>query len=223
MWKHYAGLDYDPIIDIQTVKTLEGQAISDLPVEERAASMGKACAEVSKYAAKPADYLRPDDLELSGETVELLDSALEGRRMTSWGGVLKETAKALKLDDIETGDLVHVETESEDEVADKLADYVTYWWKVGAANYIKTTERTGDNPTEERKKKKSEKGQVRAKRRASTEKGITAKARKDAERAMFARAVYLTDEAADMMERIFEGGVSDGKTKEKETVGETTG
>ena len=47
MWKHYAGLDYDPIIDIETVKTVDGQNIQDLPTAERAAGMGKACAEVS--------------------------------------------------------------------------------------------------------------------------------------------------------------------------------
>lgn len=85
--------------------------------------------------------------------MRLFDKVLENRRMTSWGGILKETAKALQLDDVETGDLIHVEAESEDETANKLADYVTYCWRVGPADYIKTSVRRGDNPTEERKKR----------------------------------------------------------------------
>ena len=183
MWKHYAGLDYDPIIDIETVKTVDGQSIQDLPAAERAAGMGKACAEVSKYATKPSDYLRPDDLDLSAESVFLFDRALENRRMTSWGGVLKETAKALQLDDIETGDLIHVETESEDETANKLADYVTYWWQVGAADYIKTSERRGDSPAVEHQKQVLNKKQVHARRRVQAGQGVQAKAKKDAEKA----------------------------------------
>jgi plasmid rolling circle replication initiator protein Rep len=206
MWKHYAGLDYDPIIDIETIKTVDGQNINDLPKEQRAASMGKACAEVSKYAAKPSDYLRPDDLDMSAETVRLFDLTLENRRMTSWGGVLKETAKALKLDDIETGDLVHVETESEDETANKLADYVTYWWSIGAADYIKTTARRGDAPEVERQKKRQTKKQVHARRRAAAGSGALAKAKKDAEREWIA-----WDADPEEIAEIFGGG-EDGET-----------
>lgn len=206
MWKHYAGLDYDPIIDIETVKTVDGQNIQDLPAAERAAGMGKACAEVSKYAAKPSDYLRPDDLELSAETVGLFDRALENRRMTSWGGVLKETAKALQLDDVETGDLVHVETESEDETANKLADYVTYWWQVGPADYIKAAVRRGDNPTEERKKKALSKKQVNARRRVQAGQAALAKAKKDAEKEW---SIWTADPAE--IKEIF-GGNADGET-----------
>lgn len=206
MWKHYAGLDYDPIIDIETVKTADGQNIQDLPAAERAAGMGKACAEVSKYAAKPSDYLRPDDLDLSADTVKLFDKVLENRRMTSWGGVLKETAKALQLDDVETGDLIHVEAESEDETANKLADYVTYCWRVGPADYIKTSMRRGDNPTEERKKKTVDKIRVHDRRRVRAGQGVLAKAKADAEKEWI---VWDADPAE--MADIF-GGDGDGQT-----------
>jgi len=206
MWKHYAGLDYDPIIDIETVKTADGQNIQDLPAAERAAGMGKACAEVSKYAAKPSDYLRPDDLDLSADTVKLFDKVLENRRMTSWGGVLKETAKALQLDDVETGDLIHVETESQDDTANKLADYVTYCWRVGPADYIKTSVRRGDNPTEERKKKTVNKMRVHDRRRVRAGQGALAKAKADAEKEWI---VWDADPAE--MADIF-GGDEDGQT-----------
>ena len=77
---------------------------------------------------------------------------LHHRRMTSWGGILKDIAKALQLDDPETGDLVHIdETASRDEVAEQAAQYVTYGWAIGARDYIKWEERTGDTPEQERK------------------------------------------------------------------------
>ena len=145
-------------------------------------------------------------MELSAETVGLFDRALENRRMTSWGGVLKETAKALQLDDVETGDLVHVETESEDETANKLADYVTYWWQVGPADYIKTAVRRGDNPMEERKKKALNKKQVHARRRVQAGKGALAKAKKDAEKDWFSLEVDPAE-----IEELFGGG-ADGET-----------
>ena len=129
---------------------------------------------------------------------------------------MRSSAARLKLDDIETGDLVHVETESEDDAANKLADYVTYWWAVGAADYIKTAERTGDNPTIERGKREQTKKMVSAKYRAAVEKGVTAKARKDADRSM--RAVYLTTEAAAAMEALFDGGDGNAETQ-AQTVG----
>lgn len=206
MWKHYAGLDYDPIIDIETIKTIEGQRLSDLPPEERAAGMGKACAEVSKYAAKPADYLDPADLDASAETIALLDRVLENRRMTSWGGVLKEVAKALQLDDIETGDLVHVETDATDETADKLANYVTYFWAVGASDYLKASERTGDNPAMERKKKQQTKHLVQDKRRATAGAGARNKARNDADRQWIS-----WDATEEEMNEVFRGE-EDGQT-----------
>lgn len=181
LWQHYAGLDYEPIIDVTSIKTVDGTNIQDLPAADRAAGMGKACAEVSKYAAKPSDYLRPDDLEWSADTVALLDKVLDGRRMTSWGGILKETAQALQLDDIETGDLVHVETESEDSTANALADYVTYWWQVGAADYYKTGARSGASPAVERQQQAATKRQVQARRRAAAGQGAAAKSKRDAE------------------------------------------
>ena len=150
LWAHYAGTTYTPVVDVRTIKAEDGKDVSTLPAEEQAAAMGKAVAEVSKYASKPADYIIPADLELSKRTVALLDAMLDHRRMTSWGGILKEIAAALQLDDPETGDLVHIdETASRDGVAEELASYVTYGWRIGAADYIQWEERQGRTPTQE--------------------------------------------------------------------------
>lgn len=154
LWAHYAGTTYTPVVDVRTIKAEDGKAVSDLPAVEQAAAMGKAVAEVSKYASKPADYIIPSDLELSRRTVEVLDTMLDHRRMTSWGGILKEIAAALQLEDPETGDLVHIdETASRDNVAEELAQYVTYGWRIGAADYIKWEERKGKTPAQEAREK----------------------------------------------------------------------
>ena len=166
LWGHYIGADYVPIVDVRPIKPEGGGRLSDLPAGEQAAAMGKACAEVSKYAAKPADYIVPYDLSLSMSAVQMLDAMLDRRRMTSWGGLLKDIAKQLQLDDPETGDLVHIdETSSTDPVAEELASYVSYRWAVGARDYLPAGKRCGKSPQVERAEKAQSKAEVREYRR----------------------------------------------------------
>ena len=165
-WGHYIGADYTPIVDVRPIKPEGGGRLADLPAGEQAAAMGKACAEVSKYAAKPADYIVPSDLSLSMSAVQVLDAMLDRRRMTSWGGLLKDIAKQLQLDDPESGDLVHIdETASADPVAEELASYITYRWAVGARDYLPAGKRRGKSPQVERAEKAQTKAEVRDYRR----------------------------------------------------------
>ena len=151
LWGHYIKADYTPVVDVRVIKPEDGRRLSDLPAGEQAAAMGKACAEVSKYAAKPADYIVPSDLLLSMQTVQVLDSMLDRRRMTSWGGILKDIAKALNLDDPETGDLIHIDDEaSDDQTAEEIADYIAYNWAMGARDYLPVGERRGLSERAER-------------------------------------------------------------------------
>lgn len=144
LWGHYVKADYTPIVDVRPIKPQDGTRLSDLPVGEQAAAMGKACAEVSKYAAKPGDYIVPQDLAASMQAVALLDAVLDKRRMSSWGGCLKDIAKALQLDDPETGDLVHIDDEpSADSTAETIAHYITYAWALGARDYLPHSKRDG--------------------------------------------------------------------------------
>lgn len=169
MWAHYAGTDYEPVVDVRAVKPVDGARLSDLPAGEQAAAMGKACAEVSKYAAKPADYIIPQDWAASMQAVAVLDSMLDKRRMTSWGGVLKKIAKGLQLDDPENGDLVHIdETASADQTAEELAHYVAYSWAMGARDYLPTYERDGAAPAAERAEREAVKAGVSKGRRAAS-------------------------------------------------------
>lgn len=144
LWKHYIKAPYTPVVDVRIIKSEDGQRLTDLPAGAQAAAMGKACAEVSKYAAKPTDYIIPADLLLSMQTVQLLDSVLDHRRMTSWGGILKDIAKELELDDPESGDLIHIDdASSADATATEIADYIAYAWAVGARNYLPAGTRQG--------------------------------------------------------------------------------
>lgn len=166
LWGHYIKADYTPIVDVRPIKPDGGGRLSDIPAGEQAAAMGKACAEVSKYAAKPADYIVPSDPALSMQTVQVLDAVLNRRRMTSWGGCLKDIAKALQLDDPEMGDLVHIDdTASTDPVAEELADYIAYSWALGARNYLPVGERRGKSERVERAERAQTRAEVREYRR----------------------------------------------------------
>lgn len=140
MWRQYMHLDYTPDIDVRVV-TAKGQTIADT---DPAQSMGAAVAEVTKYAAKPGSYLIASDLGATVEAVTTLAGALKGRRLCAWGGVCKEAAQALRLDSIETGDLVHIDEDaSGDLAADAVSQYVAYHWALGIRNYILTREWEG--------------------------------------------------------------------------------
>lgn len=175
LWGHYIGADYTPIVDVRPIKPEGGGRLSDLPAGEQAAAMGKACAEVSKYAAKPADYIVPSDLALSMSAVQILDAALNKRRMTSWGGLLKDIAKRLQLDDPESGDLVHIdETASADQTAEQIGQYVAYNWALGAGDYLKIGQRQGQTPAKERAQHAADRRAVKAGRTAAQQREDTA-------------------------------------------------
>ena len=63
------------------------------------------------------------------ETVRVLLESLTGRRLCSFTGVLREERKKLQLDDIETGDLVHVDP---DAIREDVASMILrYNWRCG--------------------------------------------------------------------------------------------
>lgn len=168
LWQHYAGTEYTPIVEVHAIKPEGGGRITDIPAEQQAAAMGKACAEVSKYAAKPGDYIIAADPALSMRTVELLDKMLDKRRMTSWGGLLKDIAKILQLDDPEGGDLIHIDEEpSADKAAEELAQYVAYCWALGAREYLPQYQRTGPTEQAERQAAAADRRRLRAARSAA--------------------------------------------------------
>lgn len=109
MWKRALQVDYTPIVDIR--KCRGGARVT---------------AEACKYAVKPSDIIQFDDWDMTVETLRTLDKALENRRFVGLGGILKDIHKSLHLDDIEDGDLLHVESDADG--TEPTEEEIVYFW-----------------------------------------------------------------------------------------------
>ena len=121
-WGQALGVDYTPIVDIRVCKekgfTVNGKAYTK--------SIKSAVAEVAKYAVKASDYLAGTD-EQNEEVVKTLLSVLRNRRMFAFTGIMRAVRQELKLDEIETGDLIHVEADEKPTSAALVAKLVFAW------------------------------------------------------------------------------------------------
>ena len=116
LWRQSARLDYDPVCDIRRVRTSK---------EKR-----NQVADIAKYTYKDAEILTDKlaDKE-KDEVVQSLASALHGRRLYAYGGIMKEIAAELKLDENKMID-------DTDEINPELAKMIlTYRWDFGISNY----------------------------------------------------------------------------------------
>lgn len=95
LWKRALNVDYDPNIDIRTIKN----------------STANAVAEVAKYPVKMDGILKIKNKHQASLALIQLYRAIFGRRLVTFGGDFREYKRRLALDDIETGDLVHVKTD----------------------------------------------------------------------------------------------------------------
>ncbi len=120
LWAKAMRLDYMPQVNIKRVKGNTAEAV----------------AEVAKYATKDSDYVIEKDLDLSANVVEVLDYALERRRLVAFSGIMKEWHKKLNLDDAEDGDLVHIDSEKDEELEGEMT-LETYAWNIGYMNYVR--------------------------------------------------------------------------------------
>lgn len=119
LWKKAMRVDYTPIVDVRRVK-------SDSP---------EVVAEIAKYAVKEEDYLVPEDWNFTIGTVRLLDKVLNNRRFLAFGGALKDAHRLLELDDVEDGDLTHVDDEGPSE-ASQGPSGAFYVWQSGYRQYL---------------------------------------------------------------------------------------
>lgn len=116
LWKRALQVNYTPIVN---VKKCYGGV--------------KSVAEACKYTVKPSGIINHNDWDMTVETVRTLDKALENRRFIGLGGIIKEIHKSLHLDDMEEGDLVHVENEAQGDVTE---DERTFFWN-GYSQYVR--------------------------------------------------------------------------------------
>lgn len=118
-WRRALRCDYDPSVDIRTVK----------------GDRSKAVAEVSKYSVKPGDWLDLDDGDGTDARVELLAQVLKGTRLVAFGGLMKEIRAQLKQEDAETADLVHTGDDAETR-GDIVVALDRFEWQIGVTNYV---------------------------------------------------------------------------------------
>ena len=121
LWAKAMQLDYLPSVNIKRVK----------------GNSAKAVAEVAKYSTKDEDYVIEKDFDLSANVVEVLDYALQRRRLIAFSGNMKEWHKKLNLDDSEDGDLIHIDTDKDEELEQSELKLETYAWNIGYMNYTK--------------------------------------------------------------------------------------
>ena len=98
IWGECCNTEYEPIVNVKTVKN----------------STSKAVAEVAKYPIKIDDLVNYDNEKKAIKALIVFTKVLKGRRLITFGGVFAEARKLLKLDDIETGDLIHIEDEQKE-------------------------------------------------------------------------------------------------------------
>lgn len=132
-WKWALGVDYDPSVDVRTVK----------------GDRAKAVAEVAKYTVKPGEWLDLDDAEGTDRRVALLAQVLKGRRLTALGGIMKEAKAALKLEDVEQADLVLTDAEKAEMRGEVLVALIRFEWQIGPTNYICTEVQQVEPPQRE--------------------------------------------------------------------------
>ena len=117
-WQKAICTDYKPVCDIRAIKNMNGKAI----------------AEVAKYSVKPADYINGDAFHIA-EIVKWLDSALDGKRFISYGGIIKDKKQEIfskvNLEDIEAETIPKTEWEN--------WERVIYEWHFSSQKYKKIT------------------------------------------------------------------------------------
>ena len=117
LWRAALGVDYDPLVDVRNIK----------------GGTAKAVAEVAKYPVKMDSILKIADRDRAAKALTQLYAAIFRRRLVTFGGDFKEYRRRLQLDDVETGDLTHVETE---EKTFNAVAQVLFRWRADVGAYI---------------------------------------------------------------------------------------
>ena len=97
MWQDVMKLDYEPQVNVKAIKN----------------ATAKAVAEVAKYPVKVDGLLKIKNKEQAALALIQLKHGIHNCRFITFGGDFREYKRRLALDDIETGDLVHVETDKQ--------------------------------------------------------------------------------------------------------------
>lgn len=136
MWREIMELDYDPQVYVKAFK-IQGN------------DMGRELAEVSKYCVKFSDITGLPDKKFA-EVVDIIGTAIHGKRLVSYIGTFKEARSQLRMTD-DSEELIEAledvkENDSEDDSEDSFEDdRIVYWWDFKKSRY----ERFGDEEESE--------------------------------------------------------------------------
>lgn len=125
LWRKALKVDYDPIVNIQKIKSRKRKGKKAEKSELAAAK------ETAKYQVKSSDYIT-GDRQRDLLYIEHLEQALANTRQFGFGGVLKDIRHDLKLDEKED-DLINVDNEKDNE---KELEKITYKWNFNFGNYV---------------------------------------------------------------------------------------
>lgn len=117
-WKRAMKLDYDPVVDIRIIR----------PKNKYKSDIKSAINETAKYPVKHVDFMT-DDEERNLQIVSDLEEGLYGKRLISYGGLLKEIHKELNLDDVEDGDLIHIDDDEKKANEDAYSIIAVWNWQ----------------------------------------------------------------------------------------------
>lgn len=117
MWREVMGLDYEPQVHVEAIKN----------------TTAKAVAEVAKYPVKTSGLLKVKNKEQAAMALRELKHGIHNCRFITFGGDFREYKRKLALDDIESGDLIHVETDEQELSAVAL---VLFKWHADVGAYI---------------------------------------------------------------------------------------
>lgn len=118
MWQKALKLDYVPSVDVRNIKRND---------------QIRAVAEVSKYPIKTANLLEINQVN-AVQALIVLSEAIKHKRLITFGGNIAQAKKALRLDDIENGDLVEVMTDPVK--THEVIGQVWYKWQAKLGCYI---------------------------------------------------------------------------------------
>jgi plasmid rolling circle replication initiator protein Rep len=116
LWAQALKSDYMPSVDVKAID-----------------STSRAVAEVSKYPVKMDSVLKLRNKAKAVEVLAVIHNATHNRRLLTFGGDMAKVKRQLALDDIEKGDLLHLETENE---TLNVVAQVLFKYKVGRGVYV---------------------------------------------------------------------------------------
>jgi len=129
LWQKAMSTDYLPVVNVKAIKANK----------ENDKGIAGAIREVAKYPVKDTDFLIiPKEIKhLQSKIIKDLEVGLKKKRLIAYGGLLKKIQKNFNLGNVESEDvdLVHTESEENEENIDNTELELVFQWNSEKRNY----------------------------------------------------------------------------------------